>query len=96
MLKTHLIGIIKIQKNSVWHQHYSYYRKINKKQATAAATTKSITTKCKIAEHNSSTKLPKIKKNCRCLRKRRKFHIRKIQNLWFGSNVYLENYNNNK
>lgn len=94
MLKTHLIGIIKIQKNSVWHQHHSYYREIIVQATAAAAATKSFKTfKTTTRKSKLNLKLLKLKKNCRCLRKRRKFHIRKIQNLWFGSNVYHDNNN---
>lgn len=86
MLNVHLIGIIKITKNSVWHQQHSYYReqlKLQQQQQTITTTTSTTTTAYTIW------------KNCRCLRKKRKFLIEKIQNLWFGSNDKNNNNKNN-
>ncbi|TMW46865.1 hypothetical protein DOY81_008060 [Sarcophaga bullata] len=93
MLKTHLSGIKKICKNSVWHHHlhYHYHQQQQRYQQQRAYGHQNTTTR-----QRATLTIWKI--CCRsCLRKRRKFHdLTKIQNLWFGSNQnIIPNCNNN-
>lgn len=96
MVKTHLIGIKKICKNSVWHhnyhqQHYQQQREGYHQEATVRRT---------IFQAHQRIILGIWKNGCCrcCLRKRRKFHdLINIQNLWFGSNQkVITNCNNNR
>ena len=90
MLKTHLSGIKKIFKNSVWHHfYYQPHQQQQQQQQQRYQQQRAYGHQKTTTRQQQQRATLRIWKICcrRCLRKRRKFHdLTKIQNLWFGSN----------